>query len=247
MPGDRPLQADRHVAQARPRGARRRSSARVTMPTGFVKSMIQASGAARRRTSLREVEHDRHGAQRLRRARRRRSSPAPGSRTRAARVSSCSRACWPPTRSCTSTASAPSSAAARSAVAVSRPGHAGGAQDPAGEARRRRRAGRGRGRAARARRRSSSVLPGGEPAHELGRVRRAAADDDDLQVPPSPLHPRQRDALHEGLLRAGRTAATTGSMNSTVAAIVRFHCTWCWLRMFASATDAVHAVGFSPV
>ncbi len=38
----------------------------------------------------------------------------------------------------------------------------------------------------------------------------------------------------------------TGSMNSTVAAIVRFHCTWCWLRMFASATDAVHAAGFSP-
>lgn len=39
----------------------------------------------------------------------------------------------------------------------------------------------------------------------------------------------------------------TGTMNNTVAAIVRFHCTWCWLRMLPRATDAVHAEGFSPV
>ena len=42
------------------------SSARVTMPTGLVKSTIQASGRARRRDGLRDVEHDGHGAQGLR-------------------------------------------------------------------------------------------------------------------------------------------------------------------------------------
>ena len=41
------------------------SRARVTMPTGLVKSTIHASGAARRRTRLGDVEHHRHGAQRL--------------------------------------------------------------------------------------------------------------------------------------------------------------------------------------
>ena len=49
---------------ARPPGARRRSSARVTMPTGLVKSMIQASGL-RAPDPLGDVEHDRDRAQRL--------------------------------------------------------------------------------------------------------------------------------------------------------------------------------------
>ena len=41
------------------------SSARVTMPTGLVKSMIHAPGAARRRARSAMSQHDRHGAQRL--------------------------------------------------------------------------------------------------------------------------------------------------------------------------------------
>ncbi len=40
-------------------------SAWVTIPTGFVKSTIQAPGAARRRRQLGELEHDRDGPQRL--------------------------------------------------------------------------------------------------------------------------------------------------------------------------------------
>ena len=59
------------------------SSARVTIPTGFVKSTIQAPGAASCAHALGDLEHHRHGAQRLRRARRRRSSPGRCSRTRA--------------------------------------------------------------------------------------------------------------------------------------------------------------------
>ena len=44
------------------------SSARVTIPTGFVKSTIQASGSASSRDALGDLEHDRHRAQRLRQA-----------------------------------------------------------------------------------------------------------------------------------------------------------------------------------
>ena len=41
------------------------SSAWVTIPTGFVKSTIQASGATARRDVLGQVEDDRHGPERL--------------------------------------------------------------------------------------------------------------------------------------------------------------------------------------
>jgi hypothetical protein len=60
-----------------------------------------------------------------------------------------------------------------------------------------------------------------ELGHELGRVRRAGADDRRS----SSLDPRQRDAFDERLLAAKKTAIT-GAMNSSVAIIVRFHCTW---------------------
>jgi hypothetical protein len=61
-----PLEADRHVAQ--PDGpVPGLSSARVTMPTGLVKSTIQASGAPAA-GPLGDVEHDGDGAQRLREA-----------------------------------------------------------------------------------------------------------------------------------------------------------------------------------
>ena len=44
------------------------SSARVTIPTGFVKSTIQASGARELPHALGDLEHDRHSAHRLRKA-----------------------------------------------------------------------------------------------------------------------------------------------------------------------------------
>ena len=89
------------------------SSAWVTTPTGLVKSTIHAPGAARRADELREVEHDRHGPERL-------GEAAGAGRLLAdepeawGSVSSTSRAAWPPTRSWMSTKSAPSMAASRS-------------------------------------------------------------------------------------------------------------------------------------
>ena len=44
------------------------SSARVTIPTGFVKSTIQAPGRGQLAHALGDLEHDRHGAHRLREA-----------------------------------------------------------------------------------------------------------------------------------------------------------------------------------
>ncbi len=45
---------------------------------------------------------------------------------------------------------------------------------------------------------------------------------------------------------AAKNSAMTGSMNSTVAAMVRFHCTWCCPRRLARATETVQALEFSP-
>ena len=68
--------------------------------------------------ALGDLEHDRHGAQRLREARRRRSSPGRCSRSASGTVSSASRAAWPPTRIWMSTKSAPSTARSRSPVTL---------------------------------------------------------------------------------------------------------------------------------
>ena len=96
------------------------SSARVTIPTGFVKSTIHAPGAARRRTS--SAISSTTGTVRSALA----SPPAPvvscpmqphGSGI----VSSRSRASCPPTRIWISTKSAPSSARSSSPVVSSRP------------------------------------------------------------------------------------------------------------------------------
>ena len=60
---------------------------------------------------------------------------------------------------------------------------------------------------------------------ELGRVRRAAADDRDLH-PFTPV----RVMPSTKTFCARKKMTITGSMTSTVAAMVRFHCTWCRLR-----------------
>ena len=61
-----------------------------------------------------------------------------------------------------------------------------------------------------------------EPRHELRRVRRAAADDRDLH----PLTPvRVTPSTNARCARKKRTS--TGSITRIVAAITRFHCTWC--------------------
>ncbi len=221
-------------------------SARVTMPTGLAKSTIHAPGAARRSTSAARSRTT--GTVRSALA----SPPAPvvswpRQPHRPGTVSSCSRASWPPTRSWTSTASAPSRAADRSAVRVSRP-----AQPPWSRMRR-----------ANAPTTSSrSALGSSSTSSETGRsaVRRAMPDTSSgVYVEPPPTTTTfiaslsRRDHFTPvkvtpctNAFCAAKNSAMTGSMNSTVAAIVRFHCTWCWPRRLASATETVQALEFSP-
>ncbi len=95
-------------------------SARVTMPTGLVKSTIQASGFA---FSTRAAMSRTTGTVRSALA----SPPAPvvscpTQPHSSGQVSSWLRAAWPPTRSWSSTASAPATPASRSVVVVSLPG-----------------------------------------------------------------------------------------------------------------------------
>ena len=63
----------------------------------------------------------------------------------------------------------------------------------------------------------------GEPADELGRVGGAAADDCDLHpFTPVSVTPSTKARC------AKKKRRTTGAMTISVAAIVRFHCTW-WI------------------
>ena len=94
------------------------SSARVTMPTGLVKSMIQAPDAARCR--VRSAMSSTIGTVRSALA----SPPAPvvswpTQQNSSGQVSSRCRAAWPPTRSWSSTAPAPSRPSSRLDVQVS--------------------------------------------------------------------------------------------------------------------------------
>ena len=84
QPGEPALEADRDVAQPDRPVARPASSARVTMPTGLVKSMIQASGRGRGARARRCRARPAPSAAPSR-ARRRRWSPGRRSRTPAAR------------------------------------------------------------------------------------------------------------------------------------------------------------------
>ena len=86
------------------------------------------------------------------------------------------------------------------------------------------------------------VAQAGEPVHQLRRVRRPAADDCDLH----PLTPvRVTPSTKAFCAKKNRTI--TGSITSTVAAITRFHCTWCSARNEASPTATVQWLGSSLV
>ena len=102
------------------------------MPTGLVKSMIQASGLVRRtRSAMSRTTGT------VRSALARPPAPVvswPTQPHSSGHVSSCSRAAWPPTRSWSSTASAPSTPASRSAVVDDPAGVALLGEDPPGQA-----------------------------------------------------------------------------------------------------------------
>ena len=156
------------------------------------------------------------------RSRRPRSSPGRCSRIRSGTVSSARRAAWPPTRICRSTKSAPSSARSRSPVSTSSPvnpwrASIRPARPPTTWSRSRVDVVQGE---------LADVEPLALQARdELGRVRRAAADDRDLH----PLTP-VRVMPSTKTFCARKKITITGSITSTVAAMVRFHCTWCRLR-----------------
>ena len=186
----------------------------MTIPTGFVKSTIQASlarppGGRARRARGRPA---RSGAPW--RSRRRRSSPGRSPRTSAGSVSSTSRAAWPPTRSWMRTKSAPSMAASRSPVQVSRPVQSRAGRASAGPGRRRRRSRSG----SMSSRTSSSIGSRSrltlEALDELRRIGAAAADDGDLQAhAPS----RHCGGLTPMLITLSAIVACTSPKSSTVA------------------------------
>ena len=80
-----------------------------------------------------------------------------------------------------------------------------------------------------------------QPGDELGRVGRPTTDDGELH----PFTPVSVTPSTNAFCARKKTT-TTGSMISSVAAIVRFHCTWCRLRNWASPIEATQWSGFSP-
>ena len=80
-----------------------------------------------------------------------------------------------------------------------------------------------------------------EPRHELRRVRRASTDDGDLHpFTPVSVTPSTNARC------ATKNRMITGAITSSVAAIVRFHCTWCSERNWASPIESTQLSGFSP-
>ena len=191
----------------------------MTIPTGFVKSTIQAPSAASSRA--RSAIESTTGTVRSAFAR----PPAPvvswpTQPHASGTVSSESRACWPPTRIWTST----KSAAVEGAVEIVRQRQS--AREPAAlehpscepaddleplrvdvlqdELRH-----------------VEPLALAREPGDELRRVGRAAADDRDLH-PFTPV----RVTPSTNARCARKKTMITGAMKSSVAAMVRFHCTW---------------------
>src|SRR5205814_1612749 len=82
----------------------------------------------------------------------------------------------------------------------------------------------------------------GEPRHEFRGVGRTGADDGEFQpFTPVSVTPSTK-------ARCARKKSTiTGAMTSSVAAIVRFHCTWCSDRNSDSPSESTQWCGFSPV
>ncbi len=81
-----------------------------------------------------------------------------------------------------------------------------------------------------------------EPRDELGRVRRAAADDRDLH----PLFTPVRVTPSTNARCARKKRISTGSITRIVAAITRFHCTWCSERNWESPIEMTQLSWFSP-
>ena len=191
----------------------------MTIPTGFVKSTIHASWAESSRT--RSAISSTTGTVRSALA----SPPAPvvswpTQPQASGTVSSESRACCPPTRICTSTKSAPSTARSRSSVKVNPPPNPPRssirpASPPTTSS---------RSASMSCSTKLGHVQPlrlARQPGDELGRVGRAAADDRDLH-PFTPV----KVTPSTNAFCARKKMTITGAMKSSVAAMVRFHCTW---------------------
>ena len=85
------------------------------------------------------------------------------------------------------------------------------------------------------------VALAGEARDELRRVRRAGADDGDSHpFTPVSVMPSTN------AFWAAKKRRITGSITSSVAAMVRFHCTWCRLRNWDRPIDTTQLSGFSP-
>src|SRR5207247_4532245 len=79
-----------------------------------------------------------------------------------------------------------------------------------------------------------------QPRHELRRIRRAAADDCDLHpFTPVSVTPSTKARC------ARKNRIITGAITSRVAAIVRFHCTWCSDRNSERPSCSTQWAGFS--
>ena len=187
-------------------------SAWVTIPTGLVKSTIQAPGAARRPVS--SASSSTSGTVRSALAR----PPAPvvswpttpkvgGS------VSSVSRAAWPPTRSWMSTKSAPSIAASRSPLRTSRP-----PQPSRSSIRRARPPTIGQPLRVDVEQDQlvdrQALVPTGEPLDELRRIGAAAADDGDLDAHSVPSRLRGLDTNAYNVISNSRMRKTPEPPNS---------------------------------
>ena len=204
---------------ARLPGDRPASSARVTMPTGLVKSTIQASGLAPPDLARRCRARPARCAAPWR-DRRRRWSPGRRSRTRAARSRP---RCGSPARRPAAGAAPrrrrrpPARGRRASSPSPGAPAGGGSAATP----RRPARAARADG----STRTSSStrevVAQPGEPVDELGGVRRPTADDCELH----PLTPVSVTPSMNAFC-AKKNTMITGAITSRVAAIVRFQFVW---------------------
>ena len=236
--GDPALEADRDVAEADRTMARVEQRARDDADrVREVDDPGTRSGALAH--ALGDLEDDGHRAKRLREAARSgRLLADAAARERHGLVRRAAPSC-PPTRIWTSTKFAPSSARSRSSVTDERAAEALRVEHARGEPADDLAALRvdvvedelfDRQPLALAR----------EPGHELGRVRRAAADDRDLH----PLTPVSVTPSTNAFCARKKTTIT-GSITSTVAAIVRFHCTWCSERNCERPIDVTQLSGFS--
>ena len=202
------------------------SRARVTMPTGLVKSTIHASGLA---FWTREAMSRTTGT--VRRALANPPAPVVSCPTHphsSGQVSSWPRAACPPTRSWRSTASAPATPASRSDVVVSTARMVVALEHPPAEPTDEREPVLGgidqdqlvdRER----------VLHPSDAVDQLRRVRRTAADDRDLHpFTPVSVTPSMKAFC------AKKNTAITGAITSSVAAMVRFQFVWCALLNDAS-------------